>query len=184
MKRIFLLAIASWAVIVSCNPNQKVDKPTADLAALDTVTSAYNKIQINNLLDSFNLAAAQADYNKYFNYFTDDAVFIGTDATENWDKKSFMIWAKPYFDKGKAWNFKSLKRNIYFDPTGKFVWFDELLNTQMKICRGSGVVVKIGNEWKVQQYVLSMTIPNALSDSIVSIKTVIEDSLIINLSKK
>jgi hypothetical protein len=44
--------------------------------------------------------------------------------------------------------------------TGKTAWFDELLNTQMKICRGSGVLVKIGQEWKIKQYVLSMTIPN------------------------
>jgi hypothetical protein len=38
----------------------------------------------------------------------------------------------------------------------KTAWFDELLNTQMKICRGSGVLVKkIGQEWKIKQYVLS-----------------------------
>jgi hypothetical protein len=32
-----------------------------------------------------------------------------------------------------------------------------LLNTQMKICRGSGVLVKIDGEWKIKHYVLSMT---------------------------
>jgi hypothetical protein len=30
----------------------------------------------------------------------------------------------------------------------------------MKICRGSGVVVKIDGKWKIKHYVLSMTIPN------------------------
>jgi hypothetical protein len=34
------------------------------------------------------------------------------------------------------------------------------LSTQMKICRGSGVLVKIGNDWKIKHYVLSMTVPN------------------------
>jgi hypothetical protein len=38
---------------------------------------------------------------------------------------------------GKAWNFTVLERHIYFDQSKK-AWFDELLNTQMKICRGSG----------------------------------------------
>jgi hypothetical protein len=62
-------------------------------------------------------------------------------------------------------------------------WFDELLNTQMKICRGSGVMIKIGNDWKIQQYVLSMTIPNENTNEIVKIKTTIEDFLIDKLKK-
>jgi len=111
--------------------------------------------EINTMLDSWNTAAAKADFNAYFNYLSDDAVFIGTDATENWDKKSYMIWAKPFFDKGKAWDFKSIERHIYFDKSGKTAWFDELLNTQMKICRGSGVLIKSNSTWKIQQYVLS-----------------------------
>jgi len=39
-------------------------------------------------------------------------------------------------------------------------WFDELLNTQMGICRGSGVVAQDSLGWKVQHYVLSIAIPN------------------------
>jgi hypothetical protein len=88
---------------------------------------------------------------------TEDAVFIGTDATENWGKPDFQEFAKPYFDKGKALNFTVLERHIYFDQSKKTAWFDELLNTQMKICRGSGVLVKIDGEWKIKHYVLSMT---------------------------
>jgi len=95
-----------------------------------------------------------------------------------------MIWAKSHFDQKKTWHFKSIDRHIYFDKTGDLAWFDELLNTQMKICRGSGVMIKQNNQWKVQQYVLSMTIPNPLSDSIVKIKAPIEDALIQTLDKR
>jgi hypothetical protein len=138
---------------------------------------------ISTLLDTWHAAAARADYKAYFDLMTDDAIFIGTDATENWDKKSFMIWAKPFFDKGKAWAFTSIQRHIYFDKTGNLAWFDELLNTQMKICRGSGVVVKTGNDWKIQQYVLSVTVPNDKLDSVISIKAPAEDSIINSLLK-
>lgn len=48
----------------------------------------------------------------------------------------------------------------------------------MKICRGSGVVVKQNNEWKIQHYVLSITVPNSLSKVVVKSKTTIDDSLI------
>ena len=137
-----------------------------------------SKANINSTLDAWHKAAAEANYNDYFNLMTDNAVFIGTDATENWNKTNFRAFAKPFFDKGKAWNFTVLERHIYFDKTGKMAWFDELLNTQMKICRGSGVLVKKGTEWKIQHYVLSMTIPNDNTNEVVKIKTPIEEVLL------
>ena len=137
-----------------------------------------SKESINITLDSWHKAAAEANFNDYFNLMTDDAIFIGTDATENWNKTDFQVWAKPFFDKGKAWDFTAVDRHIYFDKTGEMAWFDELLNTQMKLCRGSGVLVKIGNEWKIKHYVLSMTIPNDNTNEVVKIKTPKEDALL------
>ncbi len=145
-------------------------------------TDATN--EINFTLDVWHKAAADANYNAYFNLMTDDAIFIGTDATENWNKTAFQAYAKPHFDKGKAWSFTVLERHIHFDKTGKTAWFDELLNTQMKICRGSGVLVKIGQEWKIKHYVLSMTIPNDNSSEVIKVKTPIEDVLIKKLQAK
>ncbi|MFV5701675.1 nuclear transport factor 2 family protein [Flavobacterium sp. XS2P12] len=142
------------------------------------------KDKINTMLDAWHKAAAEANYNAYFNLMAEDAIFIGTDATENWNKTAFQTFAKPYFDKGKAWSFTALERNIYFDKTGKLAWFDELLNTQMKICRGSGVVVKIGREWKIKHYVLSMTVPNDNVDAVIKIKATLEDKLLKNLQNK
>lgn len=150
----------------------------------NNASNATDSMQIIALLDGFNEAAANADFNTYFDLFTEDAIFMGTDATEHWDKKSFMIWAKPHFDKKKTWKFKSIDRHIYFDKRGDLAWFDELLNTQMKICRGSGVVIKQNNKWKVQQYVLSMTIPNDKTDTIIKIKAPIEEPMIKKLLKK
>ena len=137
-----------------------------------------NKTKINQTLNDWHKNAAETNFEAYFNAMANESIFIGTDATENWNKKDFMTFSKPYFDKGKAWNFTSLERNIYFSEDGKTAWFDELLNTQMKICRGSGVLVQENKEWKIQQYVLSMTIPNEKTTEVVSLKSVIEDKII------
>ncbi len=142
------------------------------------------KEKVNSTLDAWHKAAAEANYNAYFSLMTEDAIFIGTDATENWNKKDFQAYAKPHFDKGKAWSFTALERHIYFDKTGKTAWFDELLNTQMKICRGSGVLVKIGKEWKIKHYVLSMTIPNDNSSEVIKVKASIEDAMIKTLKSR
>ena len=162
MKKIVLL-------FVSCTACTAV-KPTTEA-----------KASVNELLDSWHQAAAQADYTTYFGYMTEDAIFIGTDATENWNKKAFQAFAKPYFDRGKAWNFTAMERNVYFSKDGTMAWFDELLNTQMKICRGSGVLIKVNHVWKIKHYVLSMTIPNDHTDEVVKIKAPIEDALMSKL---
>lgn len=156
------------------------------LFLISSLAEAQNKetAKINSTLDNWHKAAAEAKFETYMNVMTDDAIYIGTDATENWNKKEFMAFAKPYFDKGKAWSFTALERHVYLDKSGKTAWFDELLNTQMKICRGSGVLEKIKGEWKIKHYVLSMTIPNDNTNEVIKVKALIENKLIQNLNIK
>jgi hypothetical protein len=42
------------------------------------------------------------------------------------------------------------------------VWFSELLSTWMGVCRGSGILAMTPQGWKIQQYHLSVTVPNDL----------------------
>ena len=128
------------------------------------------KNSIYKIIDAWHEAAANADFDSYFNLMTEDAVFIGTDATENWQLEKFKEFSKPYFDKGKAWSFTSLERNIYLNSNKNLAWFDEILDTQMGLCRGSGVVVLTENGWKIKHYVLSITIPNPKVKNVVNIK--------------
>ena len=97
-----LVAVAVLSLLYTACTSTEKNKPAVDTAA--------EKKQINAMLDSFNMAAANADYKTYFDFYTEDAIFTGTDATERWDKKAFMIWAKPFFDRGKAWAFTTLER--------------------------------------------------------------------------
>ncbi|RZJ79023.1 MAG: hypothetical protein EOO47_12050, partial [Flavobacterium sp.] len=164
-KITFLAVLSIFSLFFSCT--EKTNEP-----AVVTATSIKaNTVEIEQLLDSLNTAAANADLEKYFSYYTEDATYNGTDATENWNKQSFKEWAKPFFDKKTTWNFKSAKRNVYFGKYEDIAWFEELVSTQMKICRGSGVVVKQDGKWKIQQYVLSMTIPNTQLDKVVELKS-------------
>ncbi len=140
-----------------------------------TAHNRTDKQQINETIDAWHKAAAEANFDLYFKMMTADAIFIGTDATEYWSVAAFKTFAKPFFDLGKTWRFTSLERNVYVSKSGETAWFDELLDTQMKICRGSGVLVKVGELWKIQHYVLSMTIPNDNVKAVVAIKTPLEN---------
>ena len=133
-------------------------------------TSTETSSAIDQVLVSWHKAAADADFDSYFGMMTDDAVFLGTDVTENWRNAQFKAYSKPYFDKGKAWSFTTLERNIYIAKNGNMAWFDEHLDTQMGICRGSGVLVLSNGIWKIKHYVLSIAIPNESVDAITAIK--------------
>ncbi len=137
---------------------------------------------IAQTLDAWHTAAGTANFDAYFDLMTKDAVFIGTDAGENWQRSEFMQYAKPHFDNGKAWNFTAVERNIYVGESHDFAWFDELLDTQMKICRGSGVLRKVDGRWKIAHYVLSIAVPNENVAALVQLKAE-KDSLFLKQLK-
>lgn len=131
------------------------------------------------VLDALHAAASKGDFDAYFALYTDDAVFIGTDASERWSLDQFKAYTKPHFDKGKkdgkgGWTYtpRDGARNVTIDPSGTVAFFDELLdNDNYGTTRGTGVLRKItsgeGDKtttiWRVAQYSLSIPIPNPLA---------------------
>ncbi|MEN1785410.1 MAG: nuclear transport factor 2 family protein [Bacteroidota bacterium] len=143
-----------------------------------------SKAEIRVVLDAWHQAAATADFDAYFALMTTDGVFLGTDATENWQNADFKAFSRPYFDKGKAWSFTPVERNIYVAPTASYAWFDELLDTQMGICRGSGILQKEDHTWKIAHYVLSIAVPNDKVKTLVALKKETDSLLLIDLKKR
>ena len=114
---------------------------------------------------------------------SNQSVFVGTDAAEVWNIQQFKDFSKPYFDKGKAWSFTSVERNVYLNSNGEIAWFDELLATWMGVCRGSGVLKKDKGSWKIEHYVLSVTVPNDNIQDVMKVNKE-KDSLFLKQFKK
>jgi hypothetical protein len=129
----------------------------------------HDLASINKFVDDWHLAAAQANAKVFFGSMEENAVYIGTDKTERWTKTEFINFAKPYFDKGKAWDFKPFDRDVHVTNDGKIVWFSELLTTWMGTCRGSGVMISTPDGWKITQYHLSVTVPNDIIRDFISL---------------
>jgi ketosteroid isomerase-like protein len=113
------------------------------------------------LIDSWHQAAAEADETVFFDLMAEDAVYIGTDASERWSREELREWSVDYFERESAWSFKPYDRHFYFSKNGHVVWFNELLETWMGTCRGSGVMQKHRDGWKIKHYHLSVTVNNA-----------------------
>jgi hypothetical protein len=124
--------------------------------------------ELNEVLDNFHQAAGDADEEKYLNLLADDAIFLGTDSSERWNKSEFSAFVKPYFSQGKGWLYRPIERHITPTPVNHIFFFDELLeNKSYGRCRGSGLIIKTDTGWKILQYNLSIPVPNAIANAVV-----------------
>lgn len=116
--------------------------------------------EVNQLINDWHLAATNAKIENFFSLMSDSCIYKGTDKTERWSKTEFYKFCKPYFDKGKAWDFKPIERHISLDDNLQTAWFDEKLDTWMGTCKATGVLQKENGIWKLILYDLSVTIDN------------------------
>ena len=127
------------------------------------LVNTNDKKEINKVLDNLHYYASKADGKNYFNLFDEDAVFFGTDSKERWPIAEFKTYTTERFSDGIGWTYYPINRNIYIDKDKNTAWFDEELNNdKYGVFRGTGVLIKTENGWKISQYNLLLPIPNEL----------------------
>jgi len=132
------------------------------LSAYLSTEEDYKNDEINALLDGLHQDAHEGNFQSYFDRYTSDAIFLGTDKTERWSIEEFKAYAKPAFADGNGWSYSVVERN--WEGVGDTRWFDEILfNEKLGYCRGTGVVQLIEGEWKILHYALTMLVPNAIA---------------------
>jgi len=136
---------------------------------MGSVAQADSQAQLHKTLDGFHQAAMQADTDRYFATMADNVVFLGTDGSERWQGQAFRDFVQSHFAAGRGWAYTAVTRNIVIADDGQTAWFDESLhNERLGLCRGSGVLVKSGEDWKIAQYNLSVPVPNAMVHDVVA----------------
>ncbi len=125
-----------------------------------TASAQNNEAGVAEVLDKFHQTAATADWQTYFDLLSEDAVFLGTDVTERWPKAVF----REYASNSNGWVYVPRERHINITPDGNLAWFDEVLDSaSYGTSRGTGVLIKTDDGWKISQYHLTFPIPNALA---------------------
>ena len=124
--------------------------------------------KLDALLDGLHQDAHEGKLESYFDRYSSEAVFLGTDKTERWTIEEFKFYAKQPFSDGHGWTYVVIERNWQGD--GNTRWFDEiLLNEKLGHCRGTGVVELIDGEWKITHYALTMLVPNSIAAQVGSL---------------
>ena len=135
-----------------------------------SVSFSQQKKVLNNIIDEWHQNAANAAFDAYFDITSDDFVFLGTAPGERWEKKDFMTFCKPYFDKKSTWDFKPSDRQWNFSEDGNTAWFDESLETWMQGCRGTGILSKKEGRWFLSYYNLHVLIENDKIQEFISLR--------------
>lgn len=168
--RPIVITLAIVGVVV-CVQVLELPDAAAQNAHATPQAAVGDELAVSTVLDWLHQAASEADGKKYFDLFTDDAVFLGTDETERWTIEEFKAYAMVRFETGMGWTYtlKPGMRHIVID--GSVAWFDELLeNKKYGTCRGSGVVRRVAeNDWKIAQYNLTFTVPNEKAEAVMAV---------------
>ena len=145
-----IMVQGEWKITQLTDTRRKTNCPDEELT----------RFVIDSLINEWHHAAAIADEKSFFGFMTKEAVYIGTDTSERWQRDELAEWSKKYFDRSSAWAFTPISRNITFGPAKNIAWFDELLDTWMGVCRSTGIVELVDDKWKLVHYQLALTLPN------------------------
>jgi len=159
MSRASLFTLLALAGCARPAPPPACPEPVVAVVDDDPMPTADDANAIAAILDDWHQAASVGDAERYFAYFTQDAVFLGTDETERWTVDEFHEYAAPHFADGHGWTMTPTRREILVREA--HAYFDEDLQSEgLGPVRGSGVLHRTPEGWAIAHYVLSFTVPN------------------------
>lgn len=133
-----------------------------------------------NLFHLYHAHSPHADINKYFECFSPQGRFLGTDSKESWTIEEFRVYSEPFFNnKQQSAPFLPVQgsRKFISYPIGSLtpniVTFDEILQCEgvKTQARGNGSLIwdQEKNKWLVFLYHLSIPVPNEVADRVCAV---------------
>ncbi|MHC5065104.1 MAG: nuclear transport factor 2 family protein [Planctomycetota bacterium] len=119
--------------------------------------------QVMAILTRFHQAGVDAKLEDFLGYLHPQAIFFGTDPKERFSVEGLEAFLAPHFAEGQGWSSMPVEQNVYLAEGRQLAWFDQRLRSdRFGEMRGSGVLIKDGEDWKIVQYAISLPIPNDL----------------------
>ena len=113
-------------------------------------------------------AMASADAKAFFANFADDAIIMGTDATERFDFDEFRAWSAPMFTRGPRPVATLIEENITVADDGTLAWFHERIRRAgLGELRLSGVLRKAEGRWQIVQLNHAFPVPNEIVGTLI-----------------
>ncbi len=115
------------------------------------------------MLDAFHRAGREADLEGYLGYLAQEAVILGSDVGERFTREQVRRALESWFASGQGLETELVAVNATESEDGRFAWFDARLD-KPSLCemRGSGLLRREADGWKLVHYDFAFVIPNGL----------------------
>jgi len=111
-------------------------------------------------LDALHKAGADANSEAFEALLAQDVVFLGVDGAARLEGPSARDFFSEHLMQGNAWAYRSIERETRLSTDGSVAWFDETLqHDQLGRGRGTGVLIRSSEGWKLAQYNLIVPLP-------------------------
>lgn len=116
-------------------------------------------------LVAFHRAGREADIDAYIGWLAEDAIVLGTDASERNPPAALHDMLEPWFSAGKGLDTDPVVVHVSESADGRFAWFDGRFH-KPSLCelRGSGLLRHGPDGWKIVHYNVAFALPNDLID--------------------
>lgn len=132
---------------------------------------AEGDADVKVVLDDFHRASVAADLEGTLGHLAEDAIYFGTDPAERFTVAQLRDFIAPYFAQGMGWTAIPWVQHIELSADGSVAWFDErLTSSSWGEMRGTGVLTRDGQEWKIVQFSLSLPVPNDLINDLITLR--------------
>jgi hypothetical protein len=130
------------------------------LSGLAVTMLALAQASPDAALDALHKAGADANSAAFESLLAQDVVFLGVDGDARLEGQSARDFLSEHLMQGNAWAYRSIERETRLSPDGSVAWFDETLqHDQLGRGRGTGVLIRGSEGWKVAQYSLIVPLP-------------------------
>lgn len=170
MNHMCITSVSAVLLLGACS-NQQSRQDAQAASRMESQHIAF----VDHVLNTWHHDASSGRFDAYFDAMTNQAVFLGTDATERWTKEEFMNYAREPFSDGEGWTYHPVQRFVAVDETGDTAWVDEVLShDRYGTLRGTAVMQHVDGEWKIAHYSLTFLVPNEKAGDVV--RLIAEDS--------
>ena len=132
--------------------------PPLEASADDPASSALR------FLRDVHVAKGEGDGSRYYRMFAPEAVALGTARSERFSLAGLQAILAPYYAQGRRPISIPIEQRVYLSPDQNLAWFEELIERQqLGLMRGTGVMRRAGDTWKLVHYNLMFVVPRELA---------------------
>ncbi len=142
--------------------DQAVGRRPAGPEPFDDGSAADPAAAARSMLRDFHLAKPGSESERFFGHLAPEAVVLLTDRAERLTLGRLRAHLQLYGDQGPA--LVPVAQHVHLSPDQSMAWFEEQIEEpRFGRMRGTGVLRKIGDAWKIVHYNLVLLVPKELA---------------------